>query len=203
MIPIPRAITFITRHHRHHPPPAGAQLAVGIVHGTRLVGVAILGRPVPPAMHDGATVEITRTGTGYADRSTEVEVALYRAAWSVARVYGYHRLITHTHTGAITRGLSAAGLRPVATLPPRAASHTPIGTAHGRGVDGVCRTRWETAGFGGTAPMVHERHGHGRSFHHAQPCTSRTPMHGRSASTFDTHRSDVAADRPGSDRCQK
>jgi hypothetical protein len=165
-IPIQRANAFIARHHRHHLPPSGAQLAVGLVRGPRLVGVAILGRPVPPAVDDGATIEVTRTGTDHAHDHTGVEVALYRASWHVARVYGYHRLITHTHLGEITRALRAVGLRPVATVPPRARTHTPVGTAHGRGVDGVCRTRWEAAGVRSgtvssprtTTAASHQRH---------------------------------------------
>jgi hypothetical protein len=148
-IPIRRASAFITRHHRRHAPPVGAQFAVGITRGTRLVGVAILGRPVPPAVDDGATAEVTRTGT---DGSTGVEVALYRAAWSLVRVGGYRRLITHTQTGEVTRGLREVGLRPVATLPPRAGTHTPKRARTDRGVDGVCRTRWETAATQAATP---------------------------------------------------
>jgi hypothetical protein len=104
---------------------------------------------VPPAVDDGATAEVTRTGT---DGSTGVEVALYRAAWSLARARGYRRLITHAQTGEVTRGLREVGLRPVATLPPRAGTHTPKRARTDRGVDGVCRTRWETAATQAATP---------------------------------------------------
>jgi hypothetical protein len=142
-IALGHADAFIARHHRSHPAPVGAQFAVGIASGQRLIGVAIIGRPVPPAPDDGATAEITRTGT---DGTPHVEVALYRAAWSLMRARGYRRLITHTQAGEITLGLREVGLRPVATLPPRAGSHTPKRPRADRGVDGVCRTRWELAG---------------------------------------------------------
>jgi hypothetical protein len=142
-IALRHADAFITRHHRHHPAPIGAQFAVGIASGHRLIGVAIIGRPVPPAPDDGLSAEITRTGT---DGTPHVEVALYRAAWSLIRARGYRRLITHTQAGEITLGLREVGLRPVATLPPRAGSHTPKRPRADRGVDGVCRTRWEIAG---------------------------------------------------------
>src|ERR1043165_1905380 len=101
MIQIQRAVPFVARRHRHQPPPDGAHLAAGIMRGTRLMGVAILGRPVPPAHDDRPAVEGTRTGIDNA-ANTAVEAALYRAAWSVARMYGYQRLITHTHLGEIT-----------------------------------------------------------------------------------------------------
>lgn len=141
VIPIPLAAAFIARHHRYHPPPVGARFALGVLTGAGLAGVAIIGRPVPPAVDDGVTAEITRTGT---DGTLRGEAVLYCAAWNLVRADGYTRLITHTQAGEITRGLREVGLRPVASLPPRSATHTPARAPTGRGVDGVCRTRWET-----------------------------------------------------------
>jgi hypothetical protein len=121
-IPIGLADTVITNRRRHHPPPHGALFALGIARGDCLVGVVIAGRPVPPAPDDGATVEVTRT---WSEDTPHLEVLLYRAAWRSARVRGFQRLVTHTQGGEIQRGLREVGLRPVATLPPRAGSHTP------------------------------------------------------------------------------
>lgn len=141
-ISIDHADDFITRHHRHHPPPRGALFAVGLARHGDVIAVAIIGRPVPPAPDDGVTAEVTRTAT---DGSADVIVALYRVVWRVARLRGYQRLITHTDELQIRRGLAAFGLHPVAKLPPRARSHTPRRARTDRGVDGVCRIRWETA----------------------------------------------------------
>lgn len=138
---IGQADSVITHRRRHHPPPRGVLFALGVARGDQLVGVVIVGRPVPPAPDDGVTVEVTRT---WSDATPHVEVALYRTAWRHARTQSYRRLITHTQAGAIQRGLHAVGLRPVATVPPRAGSHTPRRERTDRGVDGVCRTRWET-----------------------------------------------------------
>ncbi len=152
------ASEFITNHYRHHAPPAGALFALGITHDDgQPLGVAIAGRPVPPAWDDGATVEITRT-RGSIDGSSQIEVALYRAAWRVARAGGYRRLITHSPAGDITLGLREIGLRPVAALPPRARSHTPWRARTDRGVDGVRRIRWEASSVtalspGGAGPL--------------------------------------------------
>lgn len=139
-ISIEHADDFITRHHRHHPPPRGALFAVGLARRGDVIAVAIIGRPVPPAPDDGVTAEVTRTST---NGCAQVIVALYRVVWRAARLRGYRRLITHTDELQIRRGLAAVGLHPVAKLPPRARSHTPRRARADRGVDGVCRIRWE------------------------------------------------------------
>ena len=62
--PITRAEAdaFIREHHRHHGAPVGA-LWRQAVHDDagRLVGVAVVGRPVARALDDGLTVEVTRS----------------------------------------------------------------------------------------------------------------------------------------------
>lgn len=114
----------------------------GVVISTRVAtkAVAIVGRPVRPAPDDGFTLEVTRTRT---DGCVAMEVVVYRAIWQLVRLCGYRRLITHTETGAIRRGLAGLSLVPVAAVPPRAASHVPRRLRVGRGVDGARRIRWE------------------------------------------------------------
>lgn len=138
-ITIITAEQFLTMHHRSHPAPRGALFALGITTNDRLVAVAIVGRPVPPAVDDALTAEVTRTGMD----SPQAEVALYRAAWSLLRSQGYRRLITHTQVDQVQRGLRPLGLRPASTLPPRARSYTPHRDRADRGVDGTRRIRWE------------------------------------------------------------
>lgn len=142
-ITIAEAAQFLAHHDAQDPPPAGARLAMGLHRDDTLVAAAVLGCPVPPARDDGLTVEITRAGTS--EDTTPVLVALYQQAWRCAWLLGYQRLITHTPVFAreITYGLRHVGLRPAASLPPRAGSHTPPRLRIGRGVDGVCRIRWE------------------------------------------------------------
>lgn len=141
-IAIDKATQFLAHYDAQDPPPAGAQLALGLNRGHTLVAAAILGHPVPPARDDGLTVEITRAGTR--EETTPTLVALYQQAWRCARLLGYQYLITHTPVFAreITYGLHHVGLCPAASLPPRAGSHTPPRLRLGRGVDGVCRIRW-------------------------------------------------------------
>lgn len=131
----------MTNRWRHHPPPPGAWFALGAMTGEHtIVGVAIVGRPVPPYRGDGRAAEITRLWT---DGTPNVAGMLCAAAWRTARRSGCRQLITHSQAGEIQRSLRAEGLKPVAALPPRAGSHTPRRGSTDRGVDGVCRTRWE------------------------------------------------------------
>lgn len=157
VISVTRAIQFLTDHDRHHPAPDGAQFALGLAQGTELVAAAVLGHPVPPARDDGLTVEITRAGTS--DGTTPTLVVLYQQAWCLARARGYRKLITHTPVYAreITYGLHHVGLRPAASLPPRSGSHTPRRARTDRGVDGVCRVRWEPHAQAAAAARHHSQ----------------------------------------------
>ena len=53
-ISLRNANAFVSEHHRHHKPVTGHKFSVGCVRDGRLVGVAIVGRPVsryPPLQH--------------------------------------------------------------------------------------------------------------------------------------------------------
>lgn len=104
---------FVGNFHRHNKPPQGGLFAVGASDGERLVGVAIVGRPVARLMQDGGTVEVTRCCvTDDAPKGTPS--ALYGACWRAAKALGWRRLITYTlqtESGASLRG---AGWRVIA-----------------------------------------------------------------------------------------
>ena len=57
---ISEAQRFVTEHHRHNVAPVGAKFCIGLNDGERVVGVAIVGRPVAQAFDDGWTAEVTR-----------------------------------------------------------------------------------------------------------------------------------------------
>lgn len=52
------ACAFVQAHHRHHRPPQGHKFCVGVALGERLVGVAMVGRPVARHADDGGTLEV-------------------------------------------------------------------------------------------------------------------------------------------------
>src|SRR6266496_291495 len=72
-----QACQFIDAHHRHHRPPQGMRLALGVADGSTLVGVATVGRPVARHLDDGRTAEITRTCC--ADGARNANSMLYAA----------------------------------------------------------------------------------------------------------------------------
>ena len=100
---------FVRRHHRHHRPDQGDKFCIAVNDGSKVVGVAIVGRPRARHLDDGWTAEVTRACV--ADGNPNANSKLYRAAWRAALAMGYRRLITYTlpeESGASLRG---AGLK--------------------------------------------------------------------------------------------
>lgn len=137
----PAACAFVQDHHRHHGPPRGHKFSLGVLteHG-RLVGVAIIGRPVARLLDDGLTVEVTRLAT---DGTPNACSALYGAAWRTARAAGYRRAITYTQAGESGASLRGAGWRKAAERSPRTSWDTPSRRRTGTGTQQVARTLWE------------------------------------------------------------
>lgn len=104
------AAAFVTMRHRHHAAPQGCKFAIGASAGGRLVGVAIVGRPVARGHDDGLTAEVTRLCT---DGTRNACSLLYGAAWRAARAMGYRRLITYTLPEEGGASLRGAGWRMV------------------------------------------------------------------------------------------
>lgn len=113
------ANAFVEKHHRHHGPVRGAKFCVGVAamgppirdgESTvwRIVGVAIVGRPVSRHEDDGWTLEVTRTCT---DGTKDANSMLYGACRRAAFALGYRRLITYTLQTEPGTGLRAAGWR--------------------------------------------------------------------------------------------
>jgi L-amino acid N-acyltransferase YncA len=92
-VTITDAKEFVAQVHRHHKPPQGGLFAVGVSEDGRIVGVAIIGRPIARLSNDGWTAEVIRIATTGARNACSM---LYQAAWRAARALGYKRLITYT-----------------------------------------------------------------------------------------------------------
>lgn len=104
------ALAFVGEHHRHHKPPCGSVFQVAASDGGRIVGVAMVGRPVSRKLQDGWTLEVNRCCT---DGTPNACSMLYGAAWRVARALGYRRLITYTLPDQGGTSLRGAGWRVV------------------------------------------------------------------------------------------
>lgn len=103
-ITIKEANLFVANLHRHNKPVAGAKFAIAVSEGDKVVGVALVGRPVARTLDNGWTLEVNRCCT---DGTRNACSMLYRASWRVSREMGYKRLITYTlphEGGASLRG---------------------------------------------------------------------------------------------------
>lgn len=100
------ANAFVAEHHRHHRPVVGHRFSIGAAASGKLVGVAIVGRPVARMFDDGFTAEVTRLAT---DGTKNACSALYAACWRAWRAMGGHRLITYTLATESGASLRAAG----------------------------------------------------------------------------------------------
>ena len=107
-ISFPEANDFVDRFHRNHKPMVGHKFSIAIADGDKVVGVAIVGRPVSRHIDNGWTLEVNRCCT---DGTKNACSMLYGAAWRAAKAMGYKKLITYTlpHEGGAS--LRGAGWR--------------------------------------------------------------------------------------------
>lgn len=100
------ANAYVEQNHRHHGPVAGHKYSIGLSDGEKIVGVAIVGRPVSRHLDDGWTLEVNRLCT---DGTKNACSMLYAAAWRAAKAMGYKRLITYILESENGASLRAAG----------------------------------------------------------------------------------------------
>ncbi len=95
-ISLAEANAFVQKHHRHHRPVVGHKFSLAAVQDGKVVGVAIVGRPVSRLRDDGLTLEVTRLcSMGH----RTVCSFLYGAAARAAFALGYRRIGTYTLCG--------------------------------------------------------------------------------------------------------
>lgn len=105
-VSLKQANAFVTEYHRTHKPSRGHKFSIGCTDGERLVGVAIVGRPVSRYLDNGKTLEVNRLCT---DGSKNACSMLYAAAWRAAKAMGYDKIITYTLDTEGGASLRAAG----------------------------------------------------------------------------------------------
>lgn len=93
--------------HRHHKPVVGHRFSLGALDGERIVGVAVIGRPVARlAGHPREVAEVTRLAT---DGTRNACSILYAAAARACRAMGFRRIQTYTLESEQGASLRAAG----------------------------------------------------------------------------------------------
>ena len=127
------ANAFVSAHHRHHKAVVGHKFSLGAALGDKIVGVAIVGRPVSRFRDDGMTLEVSRLCT---DGTKNACSFLYGAAAKACFALGYRRIGTYTMPSEGGASLRGAGWKVVAETPgkswsvssrPRVDTH-PLGT---------------------------------------------------------------------------
>jgi hypothetical protein len=87
------ANAYVSAFHRHHKPMQGCKFCLAVSDNDKVVGVAIVGRPVARLLDNGWTLEVNRCCT---DGTKNACSMLYSSAWKAAKALGYKRLITYT-----------------------------------------------------------------------------------------------------------
>ncbi len=105
-LPLKEANAFVAEHHRHHRPVTGHKFSLGCMLENRLVGVAIVGRPVSRYLDDGMTLEVNRLCT---TGEKNVPSFLYGAAARAGKALGYRKMITYILDSEPGTSLRAAG----------------------------------------------------------------------------------------------
>ena len=97
---------FVQIYHRHHKPMVGHKFSIAVSDGYKIVGVAIVGRPVSRHLDNGWVLEVNRCCT---DGTKNACSMLYGAAWRAAKALGYKKLITYTLPAEGGASLKASG----------------------------------------------------------------------------------------------
>lgn len=107
-ITVAAANRYVRQWHRHNKPRL-AKFAISVVDASGTVrGVALVGRPVAPALDDGKAIEILRVAT---DGTQNACSMLYGAARRAARAMGHDPILTYSLPEEGGASLRAAGFR--------------------------------------------------------------------------------------------
>ena len=105
-VTLDQANAFVAAHHRHHDPTVGHRFSLGAWSGGRLVGVAIVGRPVARRIDQERVVEVLRLCT---DGTRNACSWLYTRCVEQARNLGFFAAITYTLSAESGASLRACG----------------------------------------------------------------------------------------------
>tara|TARA_R100001443_G_C3347744_1_gene176043 strand:- start:634 stop:1092 length:459 start_codon:yes stop_codon:yes gene_type:complete len=109
-ISIKDANLFVENFHRHNKPVRGAKFSIGASYEDKLVGVAIVGRPVARRLDDGFTAEAVRVCV-ISEAPKNTNSFLYGRIWRIWQQMGGKRMITYTLQSESGSSLKGAGYK--------------------------------------------------------------------------------------------
>ena len=112
---------FVKKYHRHNKPVVGCKFAIGAEKDGKLVGVAIVGRPVARLLDDKKTTEITRVCT---DGTRNANSFLYARCKKICQLMGYEKIITYTLQSESGSSLRAVGAKAEVKIKPQTWNRT-------------------------------------------------------------------------------
>ncbi len=102
---------FVALHHRHHKPVVGHRYSIGVMHDGKMVGAAIIGRPVARMTDWHSVAEVTRLVTDGTKNACSI---LYAACARAALAMGFESIQTFILESEPGTSLKASGWRQVA-----------------------------------------------------------------------------------------
>lgn len=105
-VELPEANEFVKENHRHHKPVTGHRFSVGASLDGKLVGVAIVGRPVAPKTDQKMIAEVARLCTNDVKNSCSF---LYSKCARIAKEMGFSKIQTFILESESGVSLKAAG----------------------------------------------------------------------------------------------
>jgi hypothetical protein len=105
-ITLKAANKFVAQYHRHHKPTVGHKFSIGAAIDDKLIGVAIMGRPVSRNSDDGFTIEVARLCT---DGTKNACSMLYQAAARASKEMGFAKIQTYILSSESGTSLKASG----------------------------------------------------------------------------------------------
>tara|TARA_R100000655_G_scaffold2061_4_gene7536 strand:+ start:542 stop:1009 length:468 start_codon:yes stop_codon:yes gene_type:complete len=109
------ANTFIEKHHRHNKRCVGHKFSIGAEYQGKLVGVAIIGRPVARKLDDKLTLEINRNCV-LDDAPKGTCSFLYAKAIKIWQSMGGKKIITYTLSNESGSSLKAVNFNKETTV---------------------------------------------------------------------------------------
>lgn len=102
------ANAFVEKHHRHNKRVVRAKFTIGLSHNSKLIGVAIAGRPISRYLDNGVTLEVYRVCT---DGTRNATSFLYQRCKRIAQLMGFVKVITYTLQSESGSSLRAIGAK--------------------------------------------------------------------------------------------